>query len=72
VSTESLHTMTVQELKYERMLTKNNMNDIKLRMRGTATPQRMQLEREVETNRKRIDEIEARIARLERKTRTQP
>ncbi len=69
MSTESLHTMTVQELKYERMLTKNNMNDIKLRMRGTATPQRMQLERDFEVDRKHVEDIEARIARLERKNR---
>jgi hypothetical protein len=69
MSIDALHLMNLEDLRYERLLTKNNMNDLKVRMRGTRTPERMKLEKAVKENRDYIETINARIARLERKER---
>jgi hypothetical protein len=72
MATESLALMTIDELRYERQLSKVQLVQIKVSMRGAPLRTRMELEEAAEETQRYIDSIEARIARLERKTRTQP
>lgn len=71
MATESLHLMTIPELRHERQLAKIQLVNIKVGMRGTPTKERMELEEAAEEMRRYIDSIESRIARLERKNRNQ-
>jgi hypothetical protein len=72
MATESLALMTIAELRYECRLSKVQLVQIKVSMRGAPLRTRMELEEAAEETQRYIDSIEARIARLERKTRTQP
>ena len=69
MSIESLASMTVAELKYERNLAKLNRVQIQLAMKGASRDVRDELEEAVKENREYIKIINARIARLERSER---
>ena len=66
MSIESLASMTVAELKYERNLAKLNRVQIQLAMKGASREVRDELEDAVKENREYVEIINARIARLER------
>lgn len=66
MSTDSLHSMGIPELRQEQRLAKVRLEDIKRSSRGTTLGERMELEEAAQEAREYIDIIEARIARLER------
>lgn len=70
MSTESLHKMTVKELRHERTLTIRVLKDATRALSNCRPQHRLLIEDNIETLREEVRVIEARIARLERKERT--
>ncbi len=66
MATESLHLMTIPELRRERQLAQLNRVQIEMSMKGTTGKERFELEEARNENREYVEIINARIARLER------
>lgn len=66
MSTESLHKMTIPELRHEKILAVRQLTNIGLSLRGTKGVERIETEEAMEEAREYVRTIEARIARLER------
>lgn len=71
MSTESLAAMTVPELRREYQLAKVQLVNIVAKLGGTRGAERVEIEESAQEAREYLRIIEARIARLERKERTQ-
>ncbi len=69
MSTESLASMTLQELRYERKLAQQNTIAILASMVGKRGQEKWELDDAVIENRRYIETINARIARLEHRER---
>ncbi len=71
MSTESLAAMTVPELRREYQLAKVQLVNIVAKLSGTRGAERVEIEESAQEAREYLRIIEARIARLEFKNRTQ-
>lgn len=65
MSTESLATMTLQELRYERKLAQNNTAAILASLVGKRGPEKFELEEAVHENRRYCEILTARIEFLQ-------
>jgi hypothetical protein len=71
MATHSLAAMTVPELRREYQLAKVQLVNIVAKLSGTRGAERVEIEESAQEAREYLRIIEARIARLERKNRTQ-
>lgn len=71
MSIEHMHLMGPAELRKERRLAKNNLESLKVQMRGKSTQDRMKLESDIQYLRKYIDTLDRRLLWFERKNRIQ-